>query len=121
MLLRDNLLGILTYLCQQPTYAFTAAAGSLASTTRFALVLRPSGALATHAGLQASQVSLYPNPAHQSATLLLPRPSTAALRCCWPAALPSASESWAESPANAYSNHEEAPTVRAAGASRFQT
>ncbi len=72
VLLRDNVLGTLTDLRQQPTYAFTAPAGSLASTTRFALVLRPSGALATHAGLQASQVAVYPNPAHQSATLLLP-------------------------------------------------
>ena len=72
VLLRDNLLGTLTDLRQQPSYAFTAPAGNLASTTRFALVLRPNGALATHAGLQASQVTLYPNPAHQSATLLLP-------------------------------------------------
>ncbi|MDQ2769707.1 MAG: fibronectin type III domain-containing protein [Bacteroidota bacterium] len=72
VLLRDNFLGTLTDLRQQPSYAFTATAGGLASTTRFALVLRPSGALATHGGLQASQVTLYPNPAHQSATLLLP-------------------------------------------------
>ena len=72
VLLRDNVLGTLTDLRQQPSYAFTATASSLANTTRFALVLRPNGALATHAGLQASQVTLYPNPAHQSATLLLP-------------------------------------------------
>ena len=72
VLLRDYVLGTLTDLRQQPSYAFTATAGGLASSTRFALVLRPNGALATHAGLQASQVALYPNPAHQSATLLLP-------------------------------------------------
>ena len=72
VLLRDNLLGTLTDLRQQPTYGFTATAASLASNTRFALVLRPSGPLATRPGLQADQVALYPNPAHTSATLLVP-------------------------------------------------
>ena len=35
-------------------------------------MLRPSGILATRTGLQADQVSLYPNPAHTSTTLLIP-------------------------------------------------
>ena len=76
VLLHDNQLGTFTDLRQQATYAFTA--GSLTSNTRFALVLRPSGVLATHAGLQAEQVALYPNPAHTTATLRLPAVPNAA-------------------------------------------
>ena len=52
-------------------YAFTQAAGA-AGTGRFALVFRPAGVLATQPGLSAAQVSVFPNPAHGSFTLLLP-------------------------------------------------
>jgi hypothetical protein len=42
------------------------------STGRFVLVYRSGAALATQAGLEASQVSLFPNPAHGQFTLMLP-------------------------------------------------
>ena len=53
------------------TYAFSIANPTL-PTTRFSLVFRPSGVTATTATLTAAQVSLYPNPAHSSFSLLLP-------------------------------------------------
>jgi len=69
--LRDTQAGTQQPLLAGTRYAFTQAAGA-ASTGRFALVFRPAGVLATQPGLSAAQVSLFPNPAHGSFTVLLP-------------------------------------------------
>jgi hypothetical protein len=69
--LRDTQAGTQQPLLAGTQYAFTQAAGA-ASTGRFALVFRPAGVLATQSALSAAQVSLFPNPAHGSFTLLLP-------------------------------------------------
>ena len=69
--LRDTQTGTQTALGVGSTYAATLAAAG--STGRFVLVFRPAGtALAANAGLQAAQVSLYPNPAHGQFTVVLP-------------------------------------------------
>ncbi|GAA3970555.1 hypothetical protein GCM10022407_15500 [Hymenobacter antarcticus] len=70
--LRDALTGALVDLSQQPTYAFQVAAGSLSSTTRFALLFRPGTVTATAPVLSAAQVGLFPNPARQEFTLTMP-------------------------------------------------
>ncbi len=70
--LRDALTGALINLGQQPSYAFQVAAGSLSSSTRFALEFRAGTATAAQPGLTASQVALFPNPARQEFTLVLP-------------------------------------------------
>ncbi|MBC8085323.1 MAG: T9SS type A sorting domain-containing protein, partial [Hymenobacter sp.] len=75
--LRDALTGALVNLSQQPRYTFQVVAGDLATTTRFVLEFRPGNALATRAGLDASQVSLFPNPAEREFTLILPGLPTA--------------------------------------------
>ena len=69
--LRDTQAGTQQPLLAGTRYAFTQAAGA-ASTGRFALVFRPAGVLATQSALSAAQVSVFPNPAHGSFTLLLP-------------------------------------------------
>jgi hypothetical protein len=69
--LRDTQAGTQQPLLAGTRYAFTQAAGA-ANTSRFALVFRPAGVLATQSALSAAQVSLFPNPAHGSFTLLLP-------------------------------------------------
>jgi hypothetical protein len=69
--LRDTQAGTQQPLLAGTRYAFTQAAGA-AGTGRFALVFRPAGVLATQSALSAAQVSVFPNPAHGSFTLLLP-------------------------------------------------
>ncbi len=69
--LRDTETGTQQALAAGGRYAFTLAAGATA-TGRFALVLRPTGALAATSALSASTVSLFPNPAHGSFTVQLP-------------------------------------------------
>ena len=70
--LRDALTGTLTNLSQQPAYTFTVAANALSSNTRFTVLFRPGAALANHTSLEATQVALFPNPAHRDFTLLIP-------------------------------------------------
>ena len=70
--LRDALTGTLVDLSQQPAYAFQVAAGSLSSTSRFALLFRPGTVTATAPALSAAQVGLFPNPARQEFTLTMP-------------------------------------------------
>jgi len=69
--LRDTETGTQQVLTAGSRYAFTLASGT-AATGRFALVLRPAGALATAPTLTATTVSLFPNPAHSSFTVQLP-------------------------------------------------
>ena len=69
--LRDTEAGTQQVLATGGRYVFTLASGSAAA-GRFALVLRPAGALATAPALTASTVSLFPNPAHGSFTVQLP-------------------------------------------------
>jgi len=69
--LRDALTGTQQVLAAGTRYPFSVATAS-AGTARFSLVLRPANATATAAGLTAAAVSLYPNPAHQRFTVLLP-------------------------------------------------
>ena len=69
--LRDTQTGTQQPLLAGTQYGFTQATGA-AGTGRFALVFRPTGALATQSALSASQVSLFPNPAHSSFTVLVP-------------------------------------------------
>lgn len=68
--LRDALAGTLTDLSRQPSYSFTVAGGA-SYAGRFALVLRPAGALAAAPGaaLAGALASLYPNPAAAETTL----------------------------------------------------
>ena len=68
--LRDTQTGTQQLLQAGTQYAFTQAAGP--ATGRFAVVFRLTGALATQPSLSASQVNLFPNPAHGSFTVLLP-------------------------------------------------
>ncbi len=75
--LRDAQTGTLTDLRRQPAYAFVATAGSLSSSSRFALVFGPAGVLAAASQLNAAQVALFPNPAHREVTLQLPAMPTA--------------------------------------------
>ena len=75
--LHDNLTGTLVDLSQQPAYAFEVAAGSLSSSTRFALVFRPGKTTATAPTLSAAQVGVFPNPARQEFTLTMPGLPTA--------------------------------------------
>ncbi len=69
--LRDTETGTQQALTANGRYAFTLASGAAAA-GRFALVLRPAGALATTSALSAGTVSLFPNPAHGSFTVQLP-------------------------------------------------
>ena len=69
--LRDAVAGTTTRLTAGTPVSVTLTNVATA-TTRFSLVFRPAGALATAAGLTAGQVSLFPNPAHGSFSLLLP-------------------------------------------------
>ena len=69
--LRDAVTGQVINLRQQPSYSFRAsAAGPQAA--RFSLSFEPARPTATAAGLFAQAVSLYPNPATDSFTLLVP-------------------------------------------------
>lgn len=67
--LRDARAGTEQLLTPGYTVRVTLAAGN---TTRFSLVLRPAGALATAGPALAAQASIYPNPAHAAFTLTLP-------------------------------------------------
>jgi hypothetical protein len=67
--LRDAQAGTEQLLTPGYTVSLTLAAGA---TTRFSLVLRPAGALATAGPALAAQASIYPNPAHAAFTLTLP-------------------------------------------------
>jgi hypothetical protein len=69
--LRDTEAGTQQELKAGSHYAFTLASAT-AATGRFALVLRPAGALATAPALTATTVSLFPNPSHGSFTVQLP-------------------------------------------------
>ena len=69
----DALTGQMVNLTQQPRYAFavTAAQAATLITGRFSVVFR-AGALAAATGLTATAVTLYPNPAHDAFTVLVP-------------------------------------------------
>ena len=54
------------------TFTVTAAQAATLATGRFSLAFAPAGALAATAALEANGVRLFPNPAHGSATLLVP-------------------------------------------------
>jgi len=69
--LRDTEAGTQQELKAGGRYAFALASAS-AATGRFALVLRPAGALAAAPALTATTVSLFPNPAHGHFTVQLP-------------------------------------------------
>ncbi|MBH8568116.1 carbohydrate-binding protein [Microvirga sp. STS02] len=69
--LRDALTGTQQLLATGTTYALTLATAT-SGTGRFSLVLRPATVTAARAELSAATVSLYPNPAHGSFTVLLP-------------------------------------------------
>ncbi|WP_210519238.1 fibronectin type III domain-containing protein [Hymenobacter terricola] len=69
--LRDALTGTRQVLAPGARYAFTLATAT-AGTGRFSVVFRPATVTATHSELSSASVSLYPNPAHASFTLLLP-------------------------------------------------
>ncbi|WP_210521711.1 carbohydrate-binding protein [Hymenobacter terricola] len=69
--LRDALTGTRQVLAPGARYAFTLATAT-AGTGRFSVVFRPATVTATHSELSSASISLYPNPAHASFTLLLP-------------------------------------------------
>ncbi|KAA9325508.1 T9SS type A sorting domain-containing protein [Hymenobacter busanensis] len=69
--LHDDVTGLDVDLRQQPTYTFSATAAAVL-TTRFSLRFEPTRPTANQTGLDAASVSVYPNPAHQSFTLLMP-------------------------------------------------
>ncbi|GGE97198.1 hypothetical protein GCM10011383_04930 [Hymenobacter cavernae] len=69
--LLDKVTGEQVNLAQQPRYTFSVAAATQTN-TRFVLRFATTAVLASKAGLTAPGVSLYPNPAHQSVTLLVP-------------------------------------------------
>ena len=69
--LNDALTGRQIDLSQQPAYTFTAT-GAAQITGRFSLGFAPAGPLATQAGMSAASISIYPNPAHASFTVLVP-------------------------------------------------
>ncbi|MDO7875263.1 T9SS type A sorting domain-containing protein [Hymenobacter sp. ASUV-10] len=69
--LRDTQAGTQLALSAGTTHAVQLSAAGT-STGRFVLVYQASGALATQAGLEASQVSIFPNPAHGQFTVVLP-------------------------------------------------
>ncbi|WP_167856708.1 DUF4394 domain-containing protein [Hymenobacter aquaticus] len=68
--LRDAQTGTVVDLAQQPSYTFSAVAGSQAP--RFSLLLTQSKVLTTAPAALAQQVSLYPNPAQQAVFISLP-------------------------------------------------
>lgn len=74
--LLDAVTGQRVNLKQQPRYSFSAAAGTLVG--RFALQLGAAGALATASASLAAEVMLYPNPAHNAATVWVPAVAGAA-------------------------------------------
>jgi hypothetical protein len=69
--LRDALSGTQQLLAAGTRYSFSLATAS-AGSGRFALVFRPAAVTASQPTLDASQVSLYPNPAQARFTVLLP-------------------------------------------------
>ncbi|GAB2861469.1 carbohydrate-binding protein [Hymenobacter ruber] len=69
--LRDALTGTQQLLATGTAYTL-ALATAASGTGRFSLVLRPATVTAARAELNAATVSLYPNPAHGSFTVLLP-------------------------------------------------
>ena len=71
MYLLDQVTGQQVNLSQQPRYTFTVGAATQTS-TRFVLRFSTSAVLTTKASLTSSSISLYPNPAHQSVTVLVP-------------------------------------------------
>jgi hypothetical protein len=75
--LLDATTGRRVSLSQSASYSFTATAASLAG--RFALVFEPAAApLASSSALEAAQVSVFPNPAQQRFTVLVPAATKAA-------------------------------------------
>ena len=72
--LSDALTGQTINLSQQPRYAFAVspAQAQAGLSTRFSLGFSPQAILATHAGLHAGEVGLFPNPAHAGFTVLVP-------------------------------------------------
>ncbi|MBO2010674.1 fibronectin type III domain-containing protein, partial [Hymenobacter negativus] len=69
--LRDALTGTQQQLTAGTRYSFALATAS-AGAGRFSVVFRPANVTATRLELDAASVSLYPNPAHGSFTVLLP-------------------------------------------------
>jgi hypothetical protein len=69
--LRDSQTGTQQLLTAGSRYSFTLASATTPS-TRFALVFRPGSVTGTRGGLQAAQVTVYPNPAHHSFSLSIP-------------------------------------------------
>ncbi|MBO2009228.1 YCF48-related protein [Hymenobacter negativus] len=69
--LADALTGTRQLLAPQTQYSFTLATAT-AGHTRFSLVLRPAGVLATATVLSTANVNLFPNPAHGNFRLALP-------------------------------------------------
>lgn len=69
--LRDNVTGQEVNLTQQARYTFTTATAALTN-DRFSLRFEPSRTLSTSNALSAASVSVYPNPAHASFTVLIP-------------------------------------------------
>ena len=79
--LHDAVTGQTINLRQQPRYAFAVspAQAQAGLSTRFSLGFSPQAILATHAGLHAGEVSLFPNPSHDSFTVLVPAVTGASL------------------------------------------
>ncbi|WP_400193329.1 fibronectin type III domain-containing protein [Hymenobacter sp. B81] len=69
--LHDAVTGQTVNLRQQPSYSF-AATGAALLNGRFTLRFEAARPLATHTGLTAAAVALFPNPAQRQATLLVP-------------------------------------------------
>ena len=62
---------------QQSTYTFTVSNAAMPITGRFSLAFGPQAPLATQPGFTASSVSVFPNPAHEQFTVLIPAVSGA--------------------------------------------
>jgi hypothetical protein len=75
VLLRDAQTGTLTNLHQVPGYSFALAGPTTGG--RFSLLFRPGTVAGTGAGARAAAVGLYPNPARDAFTLLIPALGTA--------------------------------------------
>jgi hypothetical protein len=72
--LADSQTGQTVALSPGTSYAFTVAAAQAATavTGRFSLLFRPATALATTTALSAESIGVYPNPAHERFTVVLP-------------------------------------------------
>ena len=75
--LLDAATGQQVNLQQQSTYTFTVSNAALPITGRFSLVFGPQAPLAAQPGFTAGSVSVFPNPAHEQFTVLIPAVSGA--------------------------------------------